>query len=65
VYMGVCLGVISGKGSGKGKDAEEWIAKTKRIKICNTYTYEGSIMKPTKHCLKEGKQRGREGEMEI
>jgi hypothetical protein len=54
-----------GREVGKERMLKNEVLRVKRIKICNTYTYEGSIMKPTKHCLKEGKQRGREGEMEI
>jgi hypothetical protein len=47
-------------GRERGKES---MLRVKRIKICYTYTCEDSIMKPTKHCLKEEKERG--GEMGV
>jgi hypothetical protein len=39
-------------GSGKGKDT-----RMKRMEVHYIYTYEDSIMKPTKHCLKRMEKR--------
>jgi hypothetical protein len=33
--------------------------RDEEMEVCYIYTYEGSIMKPTKHCLKEGRKRER------
>jgi hypothetical protein len=29
----------------------------KRFEVCHIYTYEDSIMKPTKHCLKKREEK--------
>jgi hypothetical protein len=47
MYTGDCLGGLVGQGE------ERILRKKKDRSMLYIYTYENSIMKPTKHCLKE------------
>jgi hypothetical protein len=53
MYIEDCLGGGCRRGRGK-----ERTLRVKRMEVWCIYTYKDSIMKPTKHCLKEGEEKG-------
>jgi hypothetical protein len=54
-----CMWGLYGGSMGEAGRKERIHGGTKRMEVGCIYTYEDSIMDPTKHCLRKGRRRKR------